>query len=224
MIKVAFNKDNSKLVFAVESKTRVAVGAAGVKECYVGTLMDYSTDPVTVKENHMEQVTAFDAKWQECPVEITEADEDSAEDEGDTFALDLEYGAELNGAGIYPLLLRPDELDFNTDLVTLDQGRFYLGTHATATLGELTLDPTGYYITDVPQDGGWELCITDESAAALVVENGGFEGLQITITADAGICTLDGKTSEAFSIDFVYGEDLPNSTYPGDYTPEEPQS
>lgn len=77
MIKVAFNKDNPKLVFTAESKTRVAIGNAGVKEYYVGTLLDYSTDPVTVKEEHKEQVTAFDANWQECPIVITNADEDS---------------------------------------------------------------------------------------------------------------------------------------------------
>lgn len=231
MIKVAFNKDNSKLVFAVESKTRVAVGAAGVKECYVGTLMDYSTDPVTIKENHMEQVTAFDAKWQECPVEITEADEDSGDegsdddaDEGNTFDLGLKYSDETSQAGIYQLLLIPEDLMFNEDMVTIEQDCVYFGEHVTVKLEDLTLPSDGYYVQDIPSIGGWTLIITDEDAVALVMENGGFEGLTISIEADAGIATLDDAISNAFEINFVYGDDLPNSPYPGDYTPEEPQS
>lgn len=233
MIKVAFNKENPKLVFTVESKTRVAIGNAGVKECYVGTLLDYSTDPVTVKEEHKEQVTAFDAKWQECPVEITEADEDSGEDEGDggdddaeggTFDLDLKYSAEPNQSGFYQLLLIPEDLMFNEDMVTIEQGCVYFGEHVTVKVEDLTLAQDGYYIQDIPSIGGWTLMITDENAIALVMENGGFEGLTISIEADAGIATLDDATSNAFEMNFVFGEDLPNSPYPGEYTPEEPQS
>lgn len=230
MIKVAFNKENPKLVFTAESKTRVAVGNAGVKEYYVGTLLDYSTDPVTVKANHKEQVTAFDVKWQECPVEITEADEDSDEssdegsDEDNTFNLDLKYSDEPNLQGVYQLILTPEDLMFNEDMVTITQGEVYFGEHVTVKLEDLTLAQDGYFIQDIPSVGGWTLMITDEDAVALVTENGGFEGLSISINADAGIATLDNAISNAFEIEFVYGEDLPNSPYPGEHTSEPEQS
>lgn len=229
MIKVAFNKENPKLVFTAESKTRVAVGNAGVKEYYVGTLLDYSTDPVTVKESHKEQVTAFDSKWQECPVEITEADEDSAESGGDdtepggedtTFDLDLKYSDEPNQGGVYQLILIPDELVFNEDLVNIVNGEVFFNNHVHVELENVVLDPAGFYVVYLENYNGYVLMITDENAIAVVTENGGFEGLTISINADAGIATLDNATSNAFEIEFVYGEDLPNSAYPGDYIPE----
>jgi hypothetical protein len=232
MIKVAFNKENPKLVFAVESKTRVAIGNAGIKECYVGTLLDYSKDPATIKENHKEQVTAFDSKWQECPVEITDADEDSGEDDtepstegGDTepttFPLSLKYSTNQLQIGIYPILVEPVEMMFNLEFVK-SQGRVMLGEHATVYMNDTLIPNTEYYIKDVPADGGWELFLTGETAMGIMTANGGLEGVEISISADANIATMDdtGATNEAFETTFVYGEDLPDSAYPGDYTPE----
>ena len=70
MIKLAYNKENPNLVFEINSIDRVAVGNAGIKEEYVGTLVNTSTVPDTRTEGHREQVSAFEMKWNEVPIDL----------------------------------------------------------------------------------------------------------------------------------------------------------
>lgn len=67
MIKCAYNKTNTNLVFEIDRVDRVAVGNAGVKEVYVGTLTDTSTNPDTVTANYQVQVSGFEMDWTEVP-------------------------------------------------------------------------------------------------------------------------------------------------------------
>ena len=67
MIKCAYNKTNTNLVFEIDRVDRVAIGDAGVKEVYVGTLTDTSTNPDTVTANYQVQVSGFEMDWTEVP-------------------------------------------------------------------------------------------------------------------------------------------------------------
>ncbi|MBP5446128.1 MAG: hypothetical protein J6Y28_08160 [Acholeplasmatales bacterium] len=145
---------------------------------------------------------------------VENGESDDEDDDGSYFDLALAYSKEPNQMGVYQILLKPDDLSFNEDMVTITQGNVYFGNHVTVKVNDLTVATDGYYITDIPSVGGWTLIITDEDAIALIEDNGGFEGITISIKADAGIATLDNATSNAFEIEFVYGEDLPDSLYP----------
>ena len=139
---------------------------------------------------------------------------ENGEQKDSHFDLHIKYSDEPNQAGVYQLILMPEELMFNEDMVTITQSKVYFGEHVNVKLEDLTLAQDGYYVQDIPSIGGWTLMITDEDAIELITENGGFEGLTISIKADAGIATLDKATSNAFETEFVYGEDLPDSPYP----------
>jgi len=70
MIKLAYNKKNNNLVFAVNKVDRVAVGEAGIKEYYVGVLIDTSTVPDARTENFRFQVKGFESDWTEVPLDV----------------------------------------------------------------------------------------------------------------------------------------------------------
>ena len=63
MEQTAYNKTTPNLVFEINEIDRVAVGGAGIKEEYVGTLVDTSSTPYTRKENYRVQVKGFESDW-----------------------------------------------------------------------------------------------------------------------------------------------------------------
>lgn len=63
MEQTAYNKTTPNLVFEINEIDRVAVGGAGIKEEYVGTLVDTSSTPYTKKENYRVQVKGFESDW-----------------------------------------------------------------------------------------------------------------------------------------------------------------
>ena len=63
MIKTAINKFNPNLVFEIDKIDREAVGNAGIKEVYIGTLVDNSVQPAVATTNYKEQVQSFDSNW-----------------------------------------------------------------------------------------------------------------------------------------------------------------
>lgn len=67
MLKSAYNKENPNLVFEIEKIDRESLGATGIKEVYVGTLVDTSTDPATTKENYKVQTQGFESDWVSTP-------------------------------------------------------------------------------------------------------------------------------------------------------------
>lgn len=67
MLKSAYNKQNPNLVFEIEKIDRESLGATGIKEVYVGTLVDTSIDPDTRKENYKVQVQGFESDWVSTP-------------------------------------------------------------------------------------------------------------------------------------------------------------
>ena len=70
MIKLAYNKVSPNLVFEINEVERVAIGNAGVKEYYKGTLVDTSTVPDTHVANYKVQVKAFEMDWNEVPIDL----------------------------------------------------------------------------------------------------------------------------------------------------------
>ena len=70
MIKLAYNKVSPNLVFEINEIERVAVGNAGVKEYYKGTLVDTSTVPDTRVANYKVQVKAFEMDWSDVPIDL----------------------------------------------------------------------------------------------------------------------------------------------------------
>lgn len=70
MIKLAYNKVSPNLVFEIDKVERVAIGNAGVKEYYKGTLVDTSTVPDTHIANYKVQAKAFEMDWNEVPVDV----------------------------------------------------------------------------------------------------------------------------------------------------------
>lgn len=68
MIKTAYNNENTNLVFEIDRVDRVSIGNnAGIKEEYVGTLIDTSTSPDKKTENYRVQVKGFESNWTEVP-------------------------------------------------------------------------------------------------------------------------------------------------------------
>lgn len=63
MEQTAYNKATPNLVFEINEIDRVAVGGAGIKEEYVGTLVDTSSTPYIRKENYRVQVKGFESDW-----------------------------------------------------------------------------------------------------------------------------------------------------------------
>jgi len=71
MFKLAFNKEEPKKVFLIDRVERVAINDIGVKECYLGTLVDTSTRPDTHVENYLVQVKGFEMDWIDVPVDLS---------------------------------------------------------------------------------------------------------------------------------------------------------
>lgn len=69
MIKLAYNKANSNLVFKIEAVIRTSM-AGGIVEYYEGTLVDTSTVPDTETPNYRVQVMGFESDWLLVPTDI----------------------------------------------------------------------------------------------------------------------------------------------------------
>ena len=70
MIKLAFNKAEPNLVYAIDGVVREPING-GIVEYYIGTLKDTSTVPDTELANYKIQVMAFEQKWSEVPVDVS---------------------------------------------------------------------------------------------------------------------------------------------------------
>lgn len=64
MIKLAFNKENTNLIFLIDQVVREKI-LGGIVEYYKGTLKHTSTGATT--EGYEVQVMAFESKWEEIP-------------------------------------------------------------------------------------------------------------------------------------------------------------
>lgn len=71
MLKLAFLKEEPNKVFLIDRVERVAISDVGVKECYLGTLVDTSTKPDTHVENYLVQVKGFESDWVDVPVDLS---------------------------------------------------------------------------------------------------------------------------------------------------------
>jgi len=71
MLKLAFLKEEPNKVFLIDRVERVAINDVGVKECYLGTLVDTSTKPDTHVENYLVQVKGFETEWVDVPVDLS---------------------------------------------------------------------------------------------------------------------------------------------------------
>lgn len=70
MIKLAFNKAEPNLVYAIDGVVREPING-GIVEYYIGTLKDTSTVPDTELANYKIQVMAFEQKWSFVPVDVS---------------------------------------------------------------------------------------------------------------------------------------------------------
>lgn len=70
MIKLAFNKEEPNLVYAIDGVVREPING-GIVEYYTGTLKDTSTVPDTELANYKIQVMAFEQKWSFVPVDVS---------------------------------------------------------------------------------------------------------------------------------------------------------
>lgn len=70
MIKLAFNKAEPNLVYAIDGIVREPING-GIVEYYTGTLKDTSTVPDTELANYRVQVMAFEQKWSFVPVDVS---------------------------------------------------------------------------------------------------------------------------------------------------------
>lgn len=100
MIKLAYNKDNTNLVFEINKIDRVAVGNAGIKEDYVGTLKDYSTNPATETNNYRVQVVGFESDWSEVPVDVASGGGSTINNQDKTITSNGEYTADAGYTGL----------------------------------------------------------------------------------------------------------------------------
>lgn len=72
MIKIAFNREKPNLVFIIDKVTRIKLVPNAIVEYYEGVLRDTNPVPDTsVEKPYKIQVTAFEMKWREVPLDIT---------------------------------------------------------------------------------------------------------------------------------------------------------
>lgn len=102
MLKSAYNKQNPNLVFEIEKVDRESLGATGIKEVYVGTLVDTSTDPATVKENYKVQTQGFESDWVSTPGTMGVRGGGGSGSEAPTYVIDL-GNSDLTKDGAYAL-------------------------------------------------------------------------------------------------------------------------
>lgn len=135
------------------------------------------------------------------------------EEPKETFELTLKYAETPNQYGVYPLLLQPEDIEFNTEMVTVEDGFIFPGEHSVVKVGS-TLIPEGEYSLDAETQ---TLVLGGDTFTQIFAGNGNtLVGLIFDIHIDAGIGTKDDKTSAEYNKVFTYGDTVDGSEYPGE--------